>query len=469
MQKSEVSMEVNKLDPYRPGYHLSVPKGWMNDPNGLIFYKGRYHVFYQHNPYAPVWGTMHWGHATSTDLIHWRHEPIALIPDQEYEIHPTLGGCFSGSAIEKDGKMVLIYTGCVEGREPFQCQAVAVSEDGYKFEKFAGNPVIASPPSDCTKEFRDPKVWEKDGMFYCVIGTQSEDKGRVLLYRSNNLYQWEYVGIVGESDGRLGDMWECPDLCVLEKNDVLIYSPINAYEGNTRYLSGKLDYESGKLAIVQDKILDSGSNFYAPQTLTDENGRCIIFGWMRSWEEHMPSEPYGWAGQLTIPRKLWTDDRGILHQEPVKELRMLRRELTSYDLTGICDKQLNTMSHNSYELILRAQGNELHNVNLYLRCSENREEYTIVHIDIHNSKITVDRSSSGEGEKGIYSAPIIPEEDGSYLIHLFVDHNSLELFTSRYTVSMSFYIWAKSNSTGLFYEADAENKGSVKIDIWEMG
>ncbi len=468
MCNTSTSRKMDKQDPFRPGYHFSVLKGWMNDPNGLIRYKGKYHVFYQHNPYAPVWGPMHWGHATSMDLINWKHEPIALTPDREYESHPTMGGCFSGSAIELDGKMIVMYTGCVQDREPYQCQAVAVSEDGYQFEKYNGNPVIAAPPAECTKEFRDPKVWEKDGIFYCVLGSQSNDKGRVLLYRSTDLYRWEYLGILAESNGQQGDMWECPDLCTLEKHDVLIYSPINAAEGDTRYLSGKLDYSNGKLSVIQDKRLDCGSNFYAPQTFVDENGRRIMFGWMRCWEQHMPSEPYGWAGQLTIPRRLWTDDSGILHQEPVEELAALRKAVTSYELSAVHDMQLRSVESSSYEIILSAHGEEVNDFRLYLRCSEDREEQTIIHADIKSNKLTVDRSRSGEGEKGSYTAPITPEQDGSYRLHIFADHNTLELFTSGYTVSMSFYLWPDVNSTGLYYESNSGQDSRIVLDLWEL-
>lgn len=460
---------TGKKDSFRPGYHLSVPQGWMNDPNGLIYYKGKYHVFYQHNPYAPIWGPMHWGHATSTDLINWNHEPIALSPDKEYEIHPTLGGCFSGSAIELDGKMIIMYTGCVQDREPYQCQALAVSEDGYTFEKYSGNPIIPESPADCTEEFRDPKVWEKDGVFYCVIGSQSGDKGKVLLYRSADLYQWEYIGVVGESDGKLGDMWECPDLCTLEKHDVLIYSPINAEEGDTRYLSGRLDYSTGKLSIAQDEMLDRGSNFYAPQTLVDKNGRRILFGWMRCWEGHMPSEPYGWAGQLTIPRKLWTDDSGILHQEPVEELLTLRKGKTNYELSAVQEMQLNAVESNRYEIILTAKGEDLNDLRLYLRCSEDRKEQTVIHVDAINKKVTVDRFQAGEGEKGIYTTSIATEEDGSYQLHIFIDNNSLELFTSEYTVSMSFYLWPEVNSNGIYFTSNSGQDSSITLDLWELG
>ncbi len=466
---NEKTMNENTAnDPYRPVFHFSVKKGWMNDPNGLIYYKGRYHMFYQHNPYAPVWGPMHWGHATSRDLIHWKHEPIALLPDQEYEAHKEVGGCFSGSAIEKDGKMYLIYTGCVQDRKPSQCQAVAVSEDGYSFGKYINNPVIAASPAECTEEFRDPKIWEKDGVYYCVIGTQSEDLGRVLLYRSYDIYQWEYVGIVAKSNGQQGDMWECPDLCTFENHDVLIYSPIHAAEGDTRYFSGKINYTTGELGILWDKILDYGPNFYAPQSFTDKTGRRILFGWMRCWEEHMPCEPYGWAGQLTLPRRLWADSCGILHQEPVKELEALRRNETGYELSGIKDMQLQAIESSCYELELTAEGEEINSFTLFLRCSENRSEQTVLHFDTKQNLVSVDRTNAGEGEKGCFDAPFLEEDNKSYRLQLFVDHNSLELFTSQNTVSMCFYLWADPRSTGIYYESDSGQNCSITAKIWEL-
>ena len=147
-------------------YHFEPKKGWMNDPNGLIYYKERYHAFFQHNPHAAVWGPMHWGHAVSDNLIHWEELPIALYPEQPYEDD---GGCFSGSAIEKDSKLYIFYTSV--SKSMGQTQSVAVSDDGILFIKYSGNPLITAPPSDGSADFRDPKVLLIEGTYYMVVGS----------------------------------------------------------------------------------------------------------------------------------------------------------------------------------------------------------------------------------------------------------------------------------------------------------
>ena len=168
-------------------YHFEPKKGWMNDPNGLVWFRGQYHAFFQHNPYDTVWGPMHWGHAVSSDLLHWEELPIALYPDQPYE---NGGGCFSGSAIVKDDRLYLFYTSV---SKTAQTQSVAMSDDGIHFYKYEGNPVIASCPEG-HKNFRDPKVSRIDGTYYMVTGSGNSRAGQVLLFESEDLLHWEYRG-----------------------------------------------------------------------------------------------------------------------------------------------------------------------------------------------------------------------------------------------------------------------------------
>lgn len=155
---------------WRPKYHFTAPVSWMNDPNGLIYYKGWYHLFYQYNPKHCDWASMHWGHAVSRDMIYWKDMPVALKPDQDYENDPE-GGCFSGCAVEKDGLLYIFYTASVkrEGRL-HQTQCLITSEDGIHFEKYEGNPIIPEPPEGALEEFRDPKVFSAAGKWYMVVG-----------------------------------------------------------------------------------------------------------------------------------------------------------------------------------------------------------------------------------------------------------------------------------------------------------
>ena len=176
---------------YRPRYHACVPVGWANDPNGLIFFGGKAHLFCQYNPYHPYWESMHWGHFVSTDLIRWEFLPVALAPDQNYDCG---GGCFSGTALEHEGKLFLMYTGVAKN---VQQQCLAVSEDGVTFEKAASNPVIPALllPEGCSgRDFRDPKVFKREGIFYCITGVRDGKTGDLLLFRSLDLLEWSFVG-----------------------------------------------------------------------------------------------------------------------------------------------------------------------------------------------------------------------------------------------------------------------------------
>lgn len=297
-------------------HHFEVQKGWMNDPNGLIEYKGQYHAFFQHNPYEPEWGPMHWGHAVSSDMVHWKELPIALKPDQEYEDD---GGCFSGSAIEKDGKLFLFYTSV--SKRLGQTQSMAVSEDGIVFEKYQDNPVISSYPKDGSKDFRDPKVTLIDGTYYMVAGSAHNGKGRVLLYQSETLFDWKYIGVLYESV-EYNHAVECPDFFKLGDKYVLMYSKINYKTHATQFVIG--DFDGEKLHPAAYSTPEAGPHFYAPQTFESSDGRRIVIGWFYSWDKPL-EEGADFAGALTIPRELSIVNNQI-YNFPVREAQYLLKK-----------------------------------------------------------------------------------------------------------------------------------------------
>ena len=224
----------------RPAFHVSPYVGWMNDPNGFSYYQGEYHLFYQYNPYDTHWDSMHWGHVVSKDLLHWEYLPAALAPDKDYDKI----GCFSGSAIElDDGRQLLMYTAVDHetledgSKRDIQTQAVAVG-DGRDYVKYEKNPVLTEKdlPEGASKvDFRDPKIWKgKDGNFYCVIGSRPADgSGQILLYRSANGFDWEFVSILAENKKRFGKMWECPDFFELDGKH-------NSPDKSAGYVTGRL-------------------------------------------------------------------------------------------------------------------------------------------------------------------------------------------------------------------------------------
>jgi len=321
-------------DSHYPQWHLAPVTGLMNDPNGFIFFAGRYHLFYQWNPLGCDHRYKCWGHWRSDDLVHWQHEPLALMPDEEYDRN----GCYSGSAVDNRGVLTLCYTGNVKfddgSRTAWQCLAVA-QEDG-SFKKCG--PVLALPEG-YTGHVRDPKVWQHEGMWYMVLGAQDrQQRGKVLLFRSEDLRSWQPCGeIAGQGLNGLEDagyMWECPDLFALDGTHVLICCPQGLAREPHRYLntypavwmSGAFDYARATFEHGALHELDAGFEFYAPQTALAEDGRRILIGWMGvpDGEEMLqPTRAQGWIHQMTCPRELRYRD-GRLWQTPVRELQRLR-------------------------------------------------------------------------------------------------------------------------------------------------
>ena len=293
-------------------WHLEPETGWMNDPNGLVWFQDKYHAFYQHNPHAPVWDTMHWAHAVSDDLIHWTHLPIALYPDQPYE---NTGGCFSGSAIVKDGVLYLIYTAVSE--ELGQTQCVATSTDGIHFEKYAGNPVIDHYPEDGCGDFRDPKVLQIGDTYHLVVASGKDGCAKILHYRSDDLLHWEYKGVLF-SGPEFGGIFECPDLFPLGEHYVLHCSLINHPTRRVLFVVGDFDGET--FTPISRQTPEAG-HFYASQSFLAPDGRRIMIGWMAN-PHYTPQVNLSRAGCLSLPRELSLVD-GRVVCAPIREAASL--------------------------------------------------------------------------------------------------------------------------------------------------
>ncbi|MCD7093261.1 sucrose-6-phosphate hydrolase [Klebsiella quasipneumoniae subsp. quasipneumoniae] len=323
-------------DDHYPQWHLAPVSGLLNDPNGFCQVAGRYHLFYQWNPLACDHTYKCWGHWSSADLLHWRHEPIALMPDEEYDRN----GCYSGSAVEFEGTLTLCYTGNVKfpdgGRTAWQCLATE-NADGT-FSKLG--PVLPLPEG-YTGHVRDPKVWRQDGRWYMVLGAQDvQQRGKVLLFTASDLRDWRLVGEIAGHDvnglANGGYMWECPDLFPLADTHLLICCPQGLAREAQRFLNtypavwmaGRFDAEHGAFDHGPLHELDSGFEFYAPQTMLAEDGRRLLVGWMGvpdGEEMHQPTRAQGWIHQMTCVRELaWQS--GALYQRPLRELTALRGE-----------------------------------------------------------------------------------------------------------------------------------------------
>ncbi len=297
-------------------FHFEPTSGWMNDPNGVCQFNGKYHAFFQHNPFAPVWGPMYWGHAMSEDLVHWEQTANALNPDMFYE---NEGGCFSGSAIEKDGMLYLFYTSV--SKEMKQTQSVAFSRDGLRFEKYQNNPVLLHDDTRDDGNFRDPKVLKYGDRYYMVTGACLNDVGRILLFTSEDLLHWEFVTVLFES-ADFGGTLECPDLFPLDGKWVLMFSAMKPTVAATVFVIGEFDGKSFKPEnLCYNEI---GRDFYAPQTFCDDKGRRIMHSWYYHWGKELPEGAYS-AGALVTPRELHIKDGKILNY-PVEEAQHLLKE-----------------------------------------------------------------------------------------------------------------------------------------------
>ena len=301
----------------RFNYHFEPKKGWMNDPNGLCYFNGKYHAFFQHNPHEPKWDVMHWGHAISNDLIHWEELPIALYPDKEYE---NAYGCFSGSALEIDNKLVIFYTAV--GKELGQTQCMATTFDCENFVKHADNPLIATHPQnnngEYNQDFRDPKLIKAFDKYFLVVAGGKNGMGQIFLYSSINLTAWKFESIIFESD-KFGVCLECPDLFFIDEKWVLAFSAVKPTVASTVFLIG--DFNGNEFKIEKECYSELCRDFYAPQTFENKTGERIMIGWMN----HPGRELAEWettAGGFTIPRKL-TYKNGYIYNYPIEEAQNL--------------------------------------------------------------------------------------------------------------------------------------------------
>ncbi|OCA82243.1 sucrose-6-phosphate hydrolase [Bacillus sp. FJAT-27225] len=452
-------------DPYRFNYHIMPPVGLLNDPNGLIQYKGVYHVFYQWNPFNTSHGAKFWGHYTSRDMVTWSEEPIALAPSEWYERN----GCYSGSAIEADGKLYLFYTGNVKlddgTRETYQC--LAVSTDGIHFDKHG--PILKLPKS-YTAHFRDPKVWKEKERWYMIIGAQTEnEKGTAVLFSSTDLYHWDEVGRIAGSDmndlGEFGYMWECPDLIHLDGEDVLLVSPQglepSGYEYQnifqSGYFVGKLDYENGDFRHGPFTELDRGFDFYAPQTFKDDSGRTILYAWMGITDEteaYQPTVENHWVHALTIPREL-TLREGKVYQSPVEELKKLRKNKKVQDIGRRGQEaQLDELRGSSCELLF-----EFIPTAKPFKISFRNEAF--LNYDPDEKVINLSRRNVKTGAIETRTCPLNSVAN----LHVFMDRSSLEIFVNEGEVVFTARYFPNPKDETITFQGEAE----CRLTHWDLG
>ncbi|MCO5219082.1 MAG: glycoside hydrolase family 32 protein [Thermomicrobiales bacterium] len=314
-------------DPHRPIYHLMPERNWMNDPNGLIQWNGVYHAFYQHNPYGALWGNMSWGHARSTDLIHWEHLPLAIVQDPD---GADANGCFSGAMVVHEGVPTMVYTG-VRGPEERCCIAWPTDDELIGWRKHPGNPVVPETPVGVpTTIFRDHTLWREGDTWYMGVGSGIEGQGgAVLLYRSTDLLAWEYLHPLAieqpelNASGQLDSTgWECPDFCFVDDEPILIACDWNGDPLDVSWWRGSV--ADHRFHAACKGRVDYGDCLYAPQTFRSEDGRRLFFGWMREMRSDADQVAAGWSGVMSLPREMRGLEDGTVAFRPAAEVDGLR-------------------------------------------------------------------------------------------------------------------------------------------------
>jgi fructan beta-fructosidase len=474
-------------EPFRPQFHFSPEKKWMNDPNGMLYYKGTYHLFYQYYPEDIVWGPMHWGHATSADLIHWQHKKIALFPDQ-------LGYIFSGSAVvdvnntsglgtKENPPMIAIFTyHNMEfekvGKINTQTQGLAYSLDqGETWKKYENNPIINN---NTLRDFRDPKVfWNEEKKNWNLVLVAGD---RAQFYTSNNLLHWKLESEFGQNKGAHGGVWECPDVFKLKVNGtqeekwVLLVS-INPGAPNggsaTQYFIGDFDGKSFKTNQKETKWVDYGTDNYAGVTYNDApNGERVFLGWMSNWNYARNTPTTNWRSAMTLARTLSLSTiKGdyVLQSKPVEQFR---KQLT----TDFSKKQIEikkgTKKTFVYSKLNQSQIQfKAKNKNLKLIFSNDVKDSLVLNYDAKKQTFVIDRRHSGKvnfeksfGEK-THSTPTPNLISKNIHFQIILDWSSIEIFLNGGVYTFTEQIFPNQPYTNLTIQS--AEKQEIKNSIFQ--
>ena len=478
------TFDMANREKYRPLYHHTPAYGWMNDPNGMFYKDGVYHLYFQHNPYGSTWGNMHWGHSTSTDLVHWQYEGDALLPD-------AWGTVFSGSAVvDKDNTagfgrdaIVAFYTSAKP--TPWgdaQMQSIAYSTDGGKtFTKYAGNPVLTSTERD----FRDPKVfWYAPGKHWVMmlaVGQQMQ------IFTSDNLKEWKHESDFGLKHGAHGGVWECPDLVELpvegtnEKRWVLIcnINPGGPFGGSaTQYFVGTFDGRKFTNEFpTKTKWMDYGKDHYATVTFSNApDGRCIALGWMSNWQyaAQVPTKQYRSANTIARDLSLFRKDGDLLLKSaPSKEIEAAREEKKSVPQFRVGDAYSidNLLDGNdgAYEIELEIRNNGAEKLAFTLQ--NGKGESVVMYYDAAMRQFVMDRTNSGETSfsRDFPAMTVSPAPGGDeFALRLFVDRSSIEAFVDGGKSVMTNIVFPSEPYNSMKFEAVRGSFTVKKMNVYKL-
>lgn len=478
------SFDMANRESFRPVYHHTPAYGWMNDPNGMFYKDGVYHLYFQYNPYESVWGNMHWGHSTSTDLMHWKFEGCAIVPD-------AWGAIFSGSCVVDHentagfGKeaVVAFYTSAKSTPwGDIQMQSMAYSLDnGKTFTKYEGNPILTSSE----KDFRDPKVfWYAPGKHWVMILAVGQ---HMEIYSSVNLKEWKKESEFGAMQGAHGGVWECPDLVEIpvegtrEKKWVLIcnLNPGGPFGGSAaQYFVGSFD---GKMFVnespTQTKWMDWGKDNYATVTWNNApDGRCIALGWMSNWQyaNNVPTRQYRSANTLARDLTLYREGQELyLKSTPSVEVKKARGKKVSIPSFKVSEKHeiVNLFEDNqgAYEVEIVIQNAGASKIAFCLL--NDKGEKVSMYYDLNRKQFVMDRSESGtvDFSKDFPAVTVAPVNvDKELTLRLFVDRSSIEAFGEDGKFVMTNLVFPSQPYVKMCFEADKNGYAVKALNVYKL-
>jgi beta-fructofuranosidase len=419
MDSVQAAIPRAEADPSRPVYHFHSPALWMNDPNGPIYHKGTYHLFYQFNPYGDTWGHMHWGHARSRDLVHWQHLPIALWPSEELGEEHVFSGC---TVISRQEAPMIFYTSIARGKPAetdAQQWAAVGDQDLITWRKHPDNPILTQQVHGATKvyDWRDPFVFQNKGATYMVLGgnlnQRQGGKAVVNLYRAEGetLTRWTYVGVLFTHPNPNVLNIECPNFFKLGDHWVLLVSP----HGLVEHFGGEFDATAGKFIVHHSGVLDYGENYYAPNSLSDRRGRRVVWGWVKGFKPDR-----GWNGCLSLPRVLSWDTQGRLLQKPAQELKKLRTDhfrLSDVPLASL--HEVSGLRGDCLELYAEIEPLQAAFVQLQVRRSEDGSRFVPISFDGAALEVAGTKVPFG-----------LQASERTLKLHIFLDKSVLEVFAN---------------------------------------
>jgi beta-fructofuranosidase len=455
----------------------------MNDPNGLIQWKGQYHLFYQHNPIQAAWGRIHWGHAISQDLLHWQHLDVAMEPTPG---GPDGDGVWSGCAVNAGGKPVIFYTGVTP---EVQCMATT-HDDLNTLEKYPGNPVVLHPPAEMKLTgFRDPCVWQEADAWFMILGSGFEGQGgALLLYTSTDLVHWEYLHPLLTADRvdsgelsqgislgiSLGNMWECPQMFPLGDHHMVHFSVCDQ-KGSyyVVYLTGA--YRNKTFYPQRLSKLDYGNEFfYAPQAFVDEGGRRIMLGWCREDRSQAAQLQAGWAGVMSLPRQIEPRPDGLPGFRPIDELQGLRENHTHLEnilISPDANNPLGSIRSDTFELEAVIEPGSVDEFEINVCVSSDGSEFTRLSYFPGSARFEVDTTHASldpQAPGSLHEIPSLSLESGLLHLRLFVDRSILEVYLNGWACLTARMYPTLKTSQGIEIISKGGEVRVKSLDFWTI-